>query len=254
MRIKNLTSKACNATIVSLFAFFFVFTVIDLSILFIALNSGMTLGESFSWMYSAFCEADIGMKLVFLLLLFFPFFWLGLLLYELKARISDDIIAYGSESFIKFIDFTDNKIKLSYLNSTINKEFCFKDIDSLELVIDTCISYNKYGPYSAIQGLYINIKSGSASFSIHHAPVDLNKLYQVVYYSQYMKNFSFRFTGNGEQTKKTLQKTIEEYINNNYKKTLRTYLYSSVNPMILAIIFIAIFGCSILFLLSLFQM
>ena len=104
-----------------------------------------------------------------------------------------------------------------------------------------------------MQGLYINIKSGSYSFSIHHAPVDLNKLYKVIYYSQYMKNFSYRFTGRGEQTKETLQKIIDDYITNGYKKTLRTNLYSPVNPMILTIIFVLIIAGWILFILSLFK-
>ena len=253
MRIKNLTSNASNQGIICILALFLVFVAIDIAILAIALNSGMTLGESFGWMFSSFCEADLEMKFVYLVLLIFPFFWLFLLVNELRVRISDDAIAYNSETFIKYVDFTDDKIKLSYLKSNGIKEIYYKDIDSIELVIDTCIAYNKYGPYSAIQGLYINIKSGSYSFSIHHAPVDLNKLYNVIYYSQYMKNFSYRFTGRGEQTKETLQKTIDDYIANGYKKTLRTNLYSPVNPIILTILFVSIFGGFILFILSLFK-
>ena len=254
MRIKNLTSNASNQGIICILALFLVFAAIDIAILAIALNSGMTLGESFSWLFSSFCDADLKMKFVYLVLLIFPFFWLFLLVNELRVRIADDAIAYNSETFIKYADFTDDKVKLSYLkSSSINKEIYYKDIDSIELVIDTCIAYNKYGPYSAMQGLYINIKSGSYSFSIHHAPVDLNKMYKVIYYSQYMKNFSYRFTGRGEQTKETLQKIIDDYITNGYKKTLRTNLYSPVNPMILTIIFVLIIAGWILFILSLFK-
>jgi len=253
MRINNLTSNASNQGIICILALFLVFAAIDIAILAIALNSGMTLGESFSWMFSSFCEADLEMKFVYLVLLIFPFFWLFLLLNELRIRMLDDAIAYNSEAFIKYIDFADDKIKLSYLKLNSTKEIYYKDIDSIELVIDTCIAYNKFGPYSAIQGLYINIKSGSYSFSIHHAPVDLNKLYKVIYYSQYMKNFSYQFTGKGEQTKETLQKTIDDYISNGYKKTLRTNLYSPVNPMILTIIFVLIIAGWILFILSLFK-
>ena len=249
MRIKNLTSNASNEGIICILTFLIVFTIIDISILFIALNSGMTLGESIAWMFSSFCEADLGMKFVFLVLLIFPFFWLFLLVNELRVRIFDDAIAYNSETFVKYVDFTDDKIKLSYLKSNCTKEIYYKNIDSIELVIDTCIAYNKYGPYSAIQCLYINIKSGSYTFSIHHSPVDLNKLYKVIYYSQYMKNFSYRFTGRGEQTKETLQKTIDDYITNGYKKTLRTNLYS-LNPII---IFVSIITVGLFFILNLFK-
>lgn len=253
MRIKNLTSNASNEGIICMLAFLIVFTIIDISILFIALNSGMTLGESIAWMFSSFCEADLGMKFVFLVLLIFPFFWLFLLVNELRVRNLDDAIAYNSETFIKYIDFANDKVKLSYLKSNRIKEIYYKDIDSIELIISTCIAYNKYGPYSAMQGLYINIKSGSYSFSIHHAPVDLNKLYKIIYYSQYMKNFSYRFTGRGEQTKETLQKTIDDYIKNNYKKTLRTYLYSSINTIVLTIIIAYILGSFFIFINSLFK-
>ena len=253
MRIKNLTSNASNQGIFCILALFLAFAAIDIAILVIVLNSGMTLGESFSWMFSSFCDADLGMKFVYLVLLIFPFFWLYLLVNELKVRIADDAIAYNSETFVKYVDFTDDKIKLSYLKSNCTKEIYYKNIDSIELVIDTCIAYNKYGPYSAMQGLYINIKSGSYSFSIHHAPVDLNKMYKVIYYSQYMKNFSYRFTGRGEQTKETLQKTIDDYITNGYKKTLRTNLHSPVNPIVLTIIFVSIITVWLFFILNLFK-
>lgn len=253
MRIKNLTSNASNQGIICILVLFLAFTAIDIAILFIVLSSGMTLGESLSWMFSSFCEADLGMKLAYLALSIFPFFWLFLLVNELKVRIFDDIIVYSMEDFIKYVDFTDDKVKLTYLKSNCTKEILYKDIDSLELTIDTCIAHNKYGSYSAMQGLYIDIKSGSYSFSIHHAPVDLNKLYKIIYYSQYMKVFSYRFSGRGEQTKEVLQKTIDDYIANGYKKTLRTNMYSPVNPIVLTIIFGSIIAGWFYFLLSLFK-
>ena len=255
MRIKNLTSSACNQAIICILAFIIVFTAIDFSILFVALNSGMTLCESICWMFSSFCEADLGMKFVFLVLLIIPFFFLFLLIYELKERAADEATAYDSEAFIKFIDFLEDKLILSYLSKNSTKEITYKDIDSLELVVDTCIAINKRvpGTYSAIQGLYINIKANGYSYSIHYAPVNLNKLYKIIYYSQYMKNFSYRFIGNGNHTKETLGKIIEDYIQNGYKKTLRTNLYSPVNPVILTILFVSIFGGFILFIFGLFK-
>ena len=51
MRIKNLTSNASNQGIICILALFLAFAAIDIAILVIVLNSGMTLGESFSWMF-----------------------------------------------------------------------------------------------------------------------------------------------------------------------------------------------------------
>lgn len=250
MRIKNLTSYTSNQTIFSIVVMFLLFTAIDILILAIALRSGMTLGESFSWMFSSFCEADLEMKFAYLFLLISPFIWLFCLVSELEEiLIMRYINAYKSKTFIKYIDFYDDKIKLSYPKSNSAKEIYYKDIDSIELVID-CAEYHGR---ALVRCLYINIKSGSYFFSIHHEPFNFNKFFKVIYYSQYMNNFSCRFTGKGEHAKEILQKKIDDYIKNGYKKTLRTYLYSSVNPVIVLIIFVSIMAGWILFIYSLFK-
>lgn len=254
MRIKNLTSNACNQTIIALSALFLLFATIDILIFAIGLNAGMTVWETLCWMFSGFGENNLGYQVAWIALYLLTFLWLILLITQLNVRRYDDIKAYSLDYFIKYVDFMNDKVRLTYLKAEKGyKDIYYKDIDSIELVIDTCIGYNKYGPYSATQGLYINIKSGSYLCSIHHAPLDLGKLYKVVYYSQFMKSFSYKFTGNGEQTKEVLKKVIDDYIQNNYRKTLRTYMYSPVNPIILTIIFVTLFVGFTFFILSLFK-
>lgn len=254
MRIKNLTSNACTQTIVALSTLFLVFAASDISIFAIGINAGMTVWETLCWVFSGFGENNLGFQAACIALFLLPFLWLFCLINELNVRRYDNIQAYSLDYFIKYIDFMNDKVRLTYLKAEKGyKDIYYKDIDSIELVINTCIVYNKYGPYSATQGLYINIQAGSYLCSIHHAPVDLGKLYKVIYYSQFMKSFSYKFTGNGEQTKEVLKKVIDDYIQNNYRKTLRTYMYSPVNPIILTIIFGALFGGFIFFILSLFK-
>ena len=218
----------------------------------IGLTSGMTVFETLGWMLSELGANDSGLQLILIALYLLTFIWLILLINELKARKNDNILPRSLPNFIKYIDFMNDKVRLTYLETKKRyKDIYYKDIDSIELIINTCIGYNKYGPNSATQDLYINIKSGSYLCSIHHAPVNLDKLYKIIYYSQFMKSFSYKFTGNGEQTKEILKKTIDDYIRNNYRKTLITYIYSPTIQKILTIIFIALFVGFLLFIESL---
>jgi len=249
MRIKNLTSNASNQAIFCIFTLFLVCVFIDLTILFIALNSGITFKESFDWIFSSFCEVNFEMKFIYIILLILPFVWLFFLVNQLKAKMSDDRIAYEL-NFIKYIDFEDNRIKLVYLKTNEIREISYKDIDFMELIINTGLLTGR--PISIVKELCININSDSYSFSIRYSPVDFNKLFKIIYYSQYMNRFSYRFTGTEINLQKALQKTINDYIKNNYKKTFGAYLYAP-HSNVLAIIIVFIFVTFMLFIYILFK-
>ncbi len=159
----------------------------------------------------------------------------------------------------EYIDFEENGVSLLFVDSSKSRKINYKNIDKLELVIDTCICNGYlYGGdmpvnFSAHNGVYINITSGSNTYSIHHNPINLNVLYEIIRYSQYVKTFSYSFTGDGEKTKKTLKKVIDDYIKNGYKKTLLTHMNSPINPLVLVLIFLILFGGFMLFISSLFH-
>ena len=235
MRIKNQISTANNQSIFSILVLFFIFIVLDIIIL-----TGV---EPYNFSFWHF--------IVFI----FTFILPVLLGFEIKKRNTDDIIARNTESFIKYADFLNDSIVINYLNSNNKQQYYYSNIYKLELVIATAMAYGQHGAYSTIQGLEINITptENGKTLTICHAPVDLNKLYKIIYYSKNIKNFSYSFTGNGKQTKEKLEKIIEDYINNNYKKTLMTSLYSTVNPFVIALISIILLGGWIIFIASLFR-
>lgn len=154
-----------------------------------------------------------------------------------------------AENNPEYIDIQDDKIIFLYSNPPKSKDIYYKDIDKLEVIINTCI----YRGHSAHDGLNMNISIGSESYSINYKPIDLNVLYKIIYCSQYAKSFSYDFTGNGEQTKETLKKVIDDYIKNDYKKTALTLFYTPINPFILTAICLAIMGVFLLFVNSLFH-
>ena len=235
MRIKNQISKASSQSIFSILLLLFIFIVLD--VILVAGNSS----HNFSFLH--------------FIAFIFPFILLVLLGFEIKKHNTDDIITRNTESFIKYADFLNDCIVINYLNSNNKQQYYYSNIYKLELVIQTALAYGQHGTYSTIQGVEINITpaENGKTLTIYHAPVDLNKLYKIIYYSRNIKNFSYSFTGNGIQTKEKLEKIIEDYINNSYKKTLTTSLYSTVNPFVIALISIILLGGWIIFILSLFK-
>ncbi len=75
MRIKNLTSNACNQTIIALSALFLVFAAIDVSIFTIGLNAGMSVGETLGWMFSGFGENSFRLQLAFIVFYILTLFY-----------------------------------------------------------------------------------------------------------------------------------------------------------------------------------
>lgn len=249
MRIKNLPSKETYHGIFIIFAMFLGFIILNILFLF----THFTSGKSFSSLISSFAEMHFEMQLVSIATIILPFAFLFYFVKAFRSRVAADRLAKKKIGFIEYVDFENYGMRLSYLNSNQVKNVYYKDIDSMELVIETGIAYNKYGSYSVVSGLHINIKFGSEIFSIYCTPVDLAKMYKIIYYSQFMKNFSYRIIGDGDDAKRNLRVAIENYIKNNYKDTIVTKLSSSVNPIILLVIFLSILVGLLAFVQSLFR-
>lgn len=216
MKIKNtIPDSVANDTIIGivcLFLFSLCFLIFTLW-LCTEFNPEMSIIESL-------CKADVSMKVLCSITLIFPILCLLILINQIQARRFENEIASNTKDFINYIDFSDNKIILSYLNPISIREIYYNDINSMELVIDTYDSRSKYNIHPSIEGMHINIIAGSNSYSIYYSPVNLNKLYKIIFYSQYMKSFSYLLTGDSKQMKKELGKSIDNYIRNNYRKTL----------------------------------
>lgn len=253
MRIKNQISTESLQGILCLFLMFLAFFVIDLFIIGIGFSSGMTLSGFWSWIYSGFMEADFEMKLVFIALIVLPIFMLVALVVALKKRSEDAEYASINEHFIRQVEFLNEGIKLTRNNPNFNDAFMYNHV-SMELVIKTGMATNKYGRYSVIYGVdIILIDENGKQHKIDYSPINLNNLYKLVYYSQFMKGFSYRFTGTGEQTKTTLANYIQDYIKNGYKKTWKIFISCPLNPWIVLLIVLLSIGAGVLMILSLFR-
>lgn len=219
MKLKNQISNASLEGITCIWACFIVHLVLIIGIFAISMNSGMTFVEFWQWVTDNFVNGEFEVKLIILYLIFAPLLWFGLSVASLRERIRDAKKANNYTYTIKDIIFCNEGICVRYKNPQLpDKKVVYQNITNLKLTIKTGISYNKYGSYSCIYGVYISLCNvENKEYSIYYSPVIVKNLYKLVYYSQFVKNFEYGFSGSGEQTKVTLTKNINKIIKNGYK-------------------------------------
>lgn len=241
MRIKNSASNFNNNENIFTYLFLLIiFLFVDLCILSFYKPDFKHLRD---WLLVYLQTIDTGLKFVYFVLFLLTFLWLFLLLYEVLVRWNKKVKAYKSSNFIKYIDFSKEGISIQFLNPQNIKKYSYKSLEFL-LDIECEISGNilfSYVRHSIIKSLKIEIKplECKQSFIIYNSPLNLNILYNLIYYSQFMNKFSFKFNGNTEavyEIENIYGKVIEDFIKNGYQKTMLTKLYSPLNMFMVIII------------------
>ena len=219
MKLKNQISQASLEGIICILALFIIHLLLAVGIFIISINSGMTFAEFWEWVADNFINGEFELKLIILYLIFAPLLWLVLSIVNIKERTIDVKKANNHTHTIKDIIFEKEGICIRYKNPQLfDKKITYKNITNFKLTVKTGISYNKYGSYSCIFGASLSLCDiENKEYSIYYSPVNINNLYKLVYYSQFMKNFEYEFSGNGEQTKEKLTKNINKIIKNGYK-------------------------------------
>lgn len=78
----------------------------------------------------------MGYQVAWITLFLLTFLWLFFLINELNVRRYDAIQAYSLDYFIKYIDFMNDNVRLTYLKTEKGyKDIYYKDIDSIEIYI-----------------------------------------------------------------------------------------------------------------------
>ena len=235
MKIKHQTSKSTITGILCILAFVIVFTAIDLAILIISLNNGMTINDFFVWVWESFVNNDIELKFIIIVLILIPFIMTGVLISEVITRIRDNKNV-NNDKLVKYINFVKEGITLAYKNTQYNKNILYSNIENLSLTIETGIARGKYGPYDCVYGAHIDITDNKGiEYHVYYLPVKILNLYKIVCLTKYMKNFQYKFTGNGNDIKKKLTKNFLKIINNDYKITFGMYFAQSITTILIVI-------------------
>ena len=188
MKIKHQTSKSTITGILCILAFVIVFTAIDLAILIISLNNGMTINDFFVWVWESFVNNDIELKFIIIVLILIPFIMTGVLISEVITRIRDNKNV-NNDKLVKYINFVKEGITLAYKNTQYNKNILYSNIENLSLTIETGIARGKYGPYDCVYGAHIDITDNKGiEYHVYYLPLKILNLYKIVCLTKYMKN------------------------------------------------------------------
>ena len=235
MKIKHQTSKTTITGILCILAFVVVFMAIDSAVLIISLNNGMTINDFFVWVWESFVNNDFELKLIIIALILMPIIMTGVLMTEVMTRIRDNK-KLNNDKLLKYINFVKNGITLVYKNPQYNKNILYSNIEKLSLTIETGITTGKYGSYDCVYGANIDITDNNGrEHHVYYMPVKILNIYKIVCLTKYMKNFKYKFTGNGNDIKKKLTKNFLKIINNNYKITFGMYFAQSITTILIVI-------------------
>lgn len=195
----------------------------------------------------------------FILILGLLFITLILFLVLTITRIirRNDEVKYNYQSnAIKYVEFCKEGINVCYPDNEMYN-ILYENIDNMNLSLKTeaMCSYRSTNiilpagyRYLGVTGFDLKIKyndnKGSKSITVKHPScfTTMDKIFEIVHFSQYISNFSYKCSRQHEvELKKTLGKAIESYIANNYKHTLRSFGYTLWAIPILIITVILLF-------------
>ncbi len=184
-------------------------------------------------------ESQISLILILASLFITLILFLVLTITRIKRR-NDELYNYQSKA-IRYVEFCKEGITVGYSDKE-RYNILYENIDCLDLNIrtETMCSYRSTSfiipagyRYIGVTEFDLKIKyndnKGSKSITVKHPScfTTMDKIFEIVHFSQYISNFSYKCTRENEtEFKKTLGKVIESYIANNYKHTLRSFGYT----------------------------
>ncbi len=200
-------------------------------------------------------ESQISILLILASLFITLILFIVLTITRIKRR--NDELKYNHQSkAIRYVEFYKEGVTVCYSNKEMYN-ILYENIDSLDLNIrtETARSYRSTSliipagyRYIGVTGFDLKIKyndnKGSKSITVKHPScfTTMDKIFEIVHFSQYISNFSYKCTRKNEtELIKTLVKAIESYIANNYKHTLHSFGYTVWATPVLIITVILLF-------------
>lgn len=181
-------------------------------------------------------ESQISLILILASLFITLILFLVLTITRIKRR--NDELYNCQYKAIRYVEFCKEGITVGYSDKE-RSNILYENIDSLDLKLktETTCSYRSTSliipagyRYIGVAGFDLKIKyndnKGSKSITVKHPScfTTMDKIFEIVHFSQYIYNFSYKCNREHEtELKKTLGKAIESYIANNYRHTLRSF-------------------------------
>lgn len=199
-------------------------------------------------------ESQISLILILASLFITLILFLVLTITRIKRR--NDELYNCQYKAIRYVEFCKEGITVGYSDKE-RSNILYENIDSLDLKLktETTCSYRSTSfimpagyRYIGVTGFDLKIRYNdnevSKSITVKHPScfTTMDKIFEIVHFSQYISNFSYKCSRQNEtELKNTLGKAIESYIANNYKHTLRSFGYTVWSIPVLIITVILLF-------------
>lgn len=235
IRINNEISSVSSSTI-RVFAFVcVVLFILNSYYLYILFTKNISIQDELVWICAG----------LFIVLILF----LIALITSIKKRKRDNLFFYElydrsqkKPKVAKYIEFCNEGITICYINGEFSK-ISFERVDKIKLNIRTFYSGLRY--YITGLDLELQYYNGNKLELIKLSQPSyltiVDKIFEIVYFSRYVSNFSYRFSQDKEKFQKTLGSAIESFISNNYRHTPKSIGETSKILVIIITVPIVIF-------------
>ena len=220
MIVRNrIFEKEINTEIFWLLFFFIPCIIFDIYLL-LSVCFGI---ENLRWLSDLYWS-DARNGIIFAFIALSPIFSGVCLLGSLKKRKIGDTSPIQYDKSIKLINFKEETLEIVFSNDTSKQEYHYRDIENLKLyMLNPAGIRLKYGSTIKIEKLFINFNIGEQSFTVR-SWLNMGNFTKIIYYSQFIKNFSYEYVEAEDEIKILLDDYIQCYIKNNYNNTLKNSL------------------------------
>lgn len=144
---------------------------------------------------------------------------------------------------IDYIKFTHLNIEVHYINPMINKIIPYSDIKSMKVVVRNLTGYSRCDIIKlyTIQIIYQQDNTEKKISLMDNETFGMmDRLFNIIYFSKYIYNFSYNFTETSDRIK-VFDKALKSFINNNYKHTFNSFRYTKWALPVQIIVTISLF-------------
>lgn len=140
-----------------------------------------------------------------------------------------------------YVDFYDSHLELC-IDANSKLQMGYDNITEIELIIKNNIIGNKR---VQLYGFILNIKYRDGDLERNFSITEnvsfcfVSKIFKILYFSKYVKNFYYTFTHDDNLVQSLLGCSMELFIKNNYKHTIKSYI-NTPNGKAIAIVIIAL--------------
>lgn len=217
MIVKNcIFEKEINTKIFWLSFFFIPCIIFDIYLL---LNVCFGI-ENLRWLYDLYWS-DVRNVIILAFIALSPFFSGVYLVDAFKKKKMGYTSPIQYDKSIKHINFKKETIEIFFSDDTPKQKYNYRDIESLKL----CIANPKrvrsrYCSTFYMEELFVNFSIGERHFAVR-SHLNMDSFTQIIYYSQFVKKFSYEYIETEDEIKILLDDYIQCYIGNNYSNTIK---------------------------------